>query len=357
MMKPILDYNIVNGVTPEGDSYIRPAIVNRDLPNDLEQILKNAIDRGLIAGLKETACASIAEGIAEQMYKELTDGHSVQFGDYFTIRLFLDGQTDGSGTLNDSANAINPRFQKGSEFDLAVSDFTMHYVDDGTRPVIKLVKSDGDDAANGRLTAGEDVLIFGSNLKPAEGQTLQVVFQREVEGEIEETVVDEFETISTDLLKFAYPAIPATGTYKVFATFEDTETGRVYPSTARNVVAEEYTPAPQHTITSVAQEGYEAGEIDFSPTKPIVLTGQNLANVQSVKILGYPDGYDHDPDEDMELDQLEDITSTDTTISFLNAENTAALPDGSFWGKPGRIVCTWADGTTATADVTFHEYQ
>ena len=31
------------------------------------------------------------------------------------------------------------------------------------------------------------------------------------------------ESVSTDLLRFAYPAIPATGTYKVFATFEDTD--------------------------------------------------------------------------------------------------------------------------------------
>ena len=115
-------------------------------------------------------------------------------------------------------------------------------------------------------------------------------------------------------------------------------------------------PAPR-TITGVSQEGYEPNEIDFSPTKPVVLTGENLADVQSVKILGYPQGYDHEPDEDMELNELEQLASTETTISFLNAENTAALPDGSFWGKPGRIVCTWEDDTTATADVTFHEYQ
>lgn len=348
-MKPILDYNIVNGQTPEGESYIRPAIVNRDVPNDLEQILKNAIDRGLIAGLKETACASIAQGIAEQMYKELTDGHSVQFGGFFSIHLYLDGQTDGTGTLREGVNKITPRFQKGSEFELAVSDFTMRYTDDGTRPTIKLVKSEGDHSESGHLTAGEPVLIFGTNLKPAEGQTLQVVFQREVDGEIEETVVDTFITNADDLIKFAYPAIPSAGEYKVVATFEDTETGRVYPSNSRNVECEQSaTPAP--VITRVKQQNPDLpeDEIDFGGT--IVATGENLqmGDGDTIKIELYEGGEPVDV-----LDKLGAIVSTPTAISF-TCSNTSHHPDGEWMGKDVLLTVT-IGGVSGTRWLKFRD--
>lgn len=346
-MKPILDYNIVNGQTPEGESYIRPAIVNRDVPNDLEQILKNAIDRGLIAGLKDTACASIAQGIAEQMYKELTDGHSVQFGGFFSIHLYLDGQTDGSGTLSEGVNKINPRFQKGSEFELAVSDFTMRYTDDGTRPTIKLVKSEGDGSESGHLTAGEPVLIFGTNLKPAEGQTLQVVFQREVEGEIEETVVDTFITNSDDLIKFEYPEIPSAGEYKVVATFEDTETGRVYPSNSRNVECEQSLTAP--VITRVKQQNPDLPEnvIDFGG--PIVATGENLEMGvgDTVKIELYEGG------EPVDVINGVVIASTPTEISF-TISNTSHHPDGEWMGKDVLLTVT-IGGVSGTHWLKFHE--
>lgn len=362
-MKPILDYNIVNGQTPEGESYIRPAIVNRDSPNDLEQILKNAIDRGLIAGLKDTACASIAEGLAEQMYKELSDGHSVQFGDFFSIHLYLDGQTDGSGTLSEGANRINPRFQKGAAFDLSVGDFKMHYTDDGTRPSISLVKSEGDDSESGHLTAGEDVLVFGANLKPAEGQTLEVVFQREVDGEIEETCVDEFKTVGENLIKFAYPQLPATATYRVVATFEDTETGRIYPSNARTVECEESAAALE--IASVTMQGSElpADTVDFGSNDEawrIAIPGATVADLAGATVKA-------DLIEGGEVvatitpstgsGEGDPVTPADGCIDAVFAMNDSSRPDGDWWGQPCRVTVTLAGGEELTHGVTFAAHQ
>ena len=358
-MKPILDYNIFNGQTPEGESYIRPAIVNRDSPNDLEQILKNAIDRGLIAGLKETACASIAQGIVEQMYKELTDGHSVQFGDFFSVRLYLDGQTDGSGNLNELSNSVNPRFLKGDAFGLKAGDFTLHYVGGGDRPTLSKVCSENNTSQTGRLDTGDNVLIFGTNLLPAAGQTLKVVFQRENDGEIEETVIDTFETVNVGLIKFAYPVLPASATYKVFAVFEDDETGRLDPSTARNVYAEA-TPAP---VASEITNVFMAGEQD--PQDDVVDFCDNTTKVRAV--IPDADAEDlqgatikmqlmHEGAVWAELDEPDDVVTADGSIEGRFDRNTSSRPDGDWWGQPCKVVVTFANGLSSERDVMFKDH-
>ena len=113
---------------------------------------------------------------------------------------------------------------------------------------------------------------------------------------------------------------------------------------------------PHRMLTFVQGEPrLEPGEICFSGEKPIVVTGQNLANVESVKILTYPDGYDSGPDPIMVLDELENITATDTSLSVLNKVNSTPEPDGAYWGILARIVATWPDGQTASIDAVFHD--
>ena len=116
-------------------------------------------------------------------------------------------------------------------------------------------------------------------------------------------------------------------------------------------------PVNPHRMDSFVQDEprLEPGEICFSGEKPIVVTGQNLADVESVKILTYPDGYDHEPDPLMVLDELQQIQSTDTTLSFLNSRNSTPEPDGAYWGIDARIVATWPDGQTAYINAKFHD--
>ena len=69
-----------------------PAIVEREEIVPLDEIVRRAIDRGLIAGLKPSA----AEGIAQQLAYEFARGRSVSFGRYFYGRPYLSG-TDSFG--------------------------------------------------------------------------------------------------------------------------------------------------------------------------------------------------------------------------------------------------------------------
>ena len=72
MDKPIIYYEArpqVNRAT--GATIMVPAIVEREQSVPLEEIVRRAIDRGLIAGVKETYAHQIGEAIAQQMYDEL----------------------------------------------------------------------------------------------------------------------------------------------------------------------------------------------------------------------------------------------------------------------------------------------
>jgi hypothetical protein len=75
-------------------------IVDRVQPTGLDDILEKCIDRGLVAGIKPTAAKTIAEGVAQQIAKELSDGHGIQFGQYFYGRPYLSGTADSNGRLS-----------------------------------------------------------------------------------------------------------------------------------------------------------------------------------------------------------------------------------------------------------------
>ena len=83
-MKTKLSYTVRNTRAPgETRDTIVPVIVERLNPVELETVVENCIDRGLIAGLKTTAAHGIAEGVAAQIAREFTLGRGVQFGQYF----------------------------------------------------------------------------------------------------------------------------------------------------------------------------------------------------------------------------------------------------------------------------------
>ena len=70
MDKPVLFYEVrvhQNRITG-GPVYV-PAIVEREDAVPLDEIIRRAIDRGLIAGIKPCAAKQIADAIAQQMYE------------------------------------------------------------------------------------------------------------------------------------------------------------------------------------------------------------------------------------------------------------------------------------------------
>ena len=97
-MKTKLSYTVRSTRAPgETRDTIVPVIVERLNPVELETVVENCIDRGLIAGLKTTAAHGIAEGVAAQIAREFTLGRGVQFGQYFYGRPYLSGTVDANG--------------------------------------------------------------------------------------------------------------------------------------------------------------------------------------------------------------------------------------------------------------------
>ena len=164
MDKPIIFYEVrpqTNRNT--GDTILVPAIVEREPGVPLDEIIRRAIDRGLIAGVKPTYAQQIAEAIAQQMYEEFKAGHGVKFGSYFYARLYLDGTSDASGNLT-SKNGINVRFVNGNSFKLDRDMFSFSNVNGGDIPGVEFVISDADGAQRGLLIENKPIMVNGVNL-------------------------------------------------------------------------------------------------------------------------------------------------------------------------------------------------
>lgn len=162
--KPILFYKVrpqVNRV--DGSTSNVPSIVDRTPTVPLEDIIENAIDRGLIVGLKPNAAKQVAEAIVQQMAEEFKTGRGVKFGDYFSARLYLDGTTNADGKLT-SANGVNVRFTNGPAFKISRSNFSWSNVQGGDIPGVDFLISDADGAERNKLIEREVVLVNGVNL-------------------------------------------------------------------------------------------------------------------------------------------------------------------------------------------------
>ena len=144
-----------------GVNYV-PAIIDRGEAIPLSEVVRRAIDRNLIAGLKTTAAKSIAEGVATQMREEFLNGRGVKFGNFFYARLYLSGKSDADGTLTD-ANRVNVRLYKGPGFDLSLDSFAWTFVGERA-PVVEFVISDCANAKRGEMVKGETLLVVGSHL-------------------------------------------------------------------------------------------------------------------------------------------------------------------------------------------------
>ena len=274
--KTKLDYTVRSTRAPGAteDTYV-PALVDRLQPRDLQGVIENCIDRGLIAGLKPTAAQTIAEGIAAQMAKEFSEGNGVQFGQYFYGRPYLSGTVDGNGRLSGD-NEINVRLYKGNAFKLDRKDYSLTFVDEGNNPKITSIVSE-DAKPRGTIVKGSAVVINGSMLYAA-GDTIAVRFKNDV---AEDVVVAQtaMSTYGSDLLKFTCPAaLVPTATYDVVVERTD-ENGVKRTSNAKSVTVE---AGNSPVITKVTTdypdplpEGYDPNAVVVEDM-PGMIYGENL---------------------------------------------------------------------------------
>ena len=266
-MKTKLSYTVRTTRAPgETRDSIVPVIVERLNPVELETVVENCIDRGLIAGLKTTAAHGIAEGVAAQIAREFSLGRGVQFGQYFYGRPYLSGTVDANGRLT-SGNKVNVRLYKGADFKLKLDDFSFTF--DGAGDSVKLASVYGDTPGAGgntygQVVEGSPVKVNGRNLYAA-GDTDKVVFT-EVGGSAVVEVAD-FAFQGADMLAFAWPAGLVAGK-KYSVEVERTDPNgvvRVSATKPVTVVAGTVPPEPGPTpvVDSVAAdaEGAEPGRI------------------------------------------------------------------------------------------------
>ena len=285
-MKAKLSYTVRNTRAPgETADSIVPVIVERLNPVELETVVENCIDRGLIAGLKTTAAHGIAEGVAAQIAREFTMGRGVQFGQYFYGRPYLSGTVDANGRLT-SENRINVRLYKGEAFRLTLDDFSFTFDGAGDAVKVDSVYGDTTDAGGntyGQVVQGAPVKINGRNLYAA-GDTDKVTFAEAGGGATVE--VTDFATQSADMLSFAWPAGLVPGkTYTVRVERTDVN-GVTRTGTGRKVavVAGAVPPGPEPEPIAESEDGVvkvmsiadsETGDT-FTCGNDWIIQGENL---------------------------------------------------------------------------------
>ncbi len=112
---------------------------------------------------------------------------------------------------------------------------------------------------------------------------------------------------------------------------------------------------PPRAITRVKQGDMPDDEVDFcSDTGPrTVVNGIGLAlgAGDTVKLELCP----NKGEPIAVLDQLRDIQSSETQISFLNYLNSSSHPDGDWWGEDVLLTVT-INGTPITRWLKFHDW-
>ena len=243
MDKPILFYEVrqhQNRIT--GAPVYVPAIVEREPAVPLDEIIRRAIDRGLIAGLKTSAAKQVADAIAQQMYEEFVQGRGVKFGNYFYARLYLSGTSNADGLLSAKNNGINVRFANGAAFRLTYDMFSFSNVAGGEIPGVDFLISDVNGAQRNMLKRGANMLLNGVNLYATDDSTKVEFFAVDPEtGAVDDTAtltVTEFVSRGPNLLTLAWnQTLEAHGQYFVVPS-RSADGERWYTGTGKNVSVE-----------------------------------------------------------------------------------------------------------------------
>lgn len=226
MAKPKLYYEVRQTVSPTtGQPIFWPAIIDRDQSITLEDVIRNAIDRGVIAGLKVSAAKQIADAVCQQMYEEFKGARGVKFGNYFYARLYLDGQSDDTGKLTKD-NHINVRFVNGAGFKLDRSDFSLEFANSDVIPSLQFLINDVDGAERDMIDMPDhSIMVNGNNLYAADDTATHLAFYavNSETGAVSPTPAyevdtDDFESRGPNLLAFIPQSTIAAGKYMVRAT-------------------------------------------------------------------------------------------------------------------------------------------
>ena len=182
--KPTVKYEVraqrdpINNVT----IYV-PAIVDRSAAKSLATVIENAIDRGLIVGVKPSAASGIATGLCEQLFKEFRDGNAVNFDGYFYGRLYLDGTVGADGRIS------------------AANDFSFTNIADDKTPNVEFLISASTGAVRGKLIKGQAILVNGSTFgDDAEHVSAKFVFDEGTE------IVGTVMSCGENLITVAWPS-------------------------------------------------------------------------------------------------------------------------------------------------------
>lgn len=342
-MKTLINYTVRTTRAPgsQVDSTV-PVIVDRLQPIDLESVVENCIDRGLIAGLKTTAAHGIAEGIAAQIAREFTLGRGVQFGQYFYGRPYLDGTVDSNGRLT-SANSINVRLYKGNAFKLAIGDFSWKF--DGAGDAVKVDNIFGNTSEEGgntygQIVSGQPVTINGRNLNSA-GDENVVTFVEVGATSGSAVTVNTFTAAGDGILTFAWPEGLAQGkTYSVTVSRRDPN-GVVRTSAAKKVAVYGAAPVgPVPTATGYESEGMEGEPVTLNGGS-VKVNGTNLTGATKIAFRYTEDG---EPFYEAYTTEATDTTAECAQLGYagsVTSENgfvSVITPNG----ESNKLACTFS---------------
>ena len=269
-MKAKIAYT-VREVTAPGETQPStvPMIIDRSTTLPLAKLIANAIDRGLVAGLKPNAAEGIADGIAEQIYAEFSEGRGVAFGQFFYARPYLQGTVAPNGTLTNERNALVVAMYPGDDFKLDLDSFSFTFEGKDDAPHMNYVVSNEAGGLRGELVQHADIVGLGQRLCLA-GDTIQLVF----EGEGDPVTVSAFIKSGPDYFRCAWPsALVAGKKYKAYV-IRTAEDGTVRTSNSVNVtVRAGEAPAPteptlreawtqEHTEADDKDKAYGDGDLD-----------------------------------------------------------------------------------------------
>ena len=205
MAKPVINYKgymTVNPADRTGAKICIPQIVDRNQVKTLESIVEEAIDRGLIAGLKPSAAAGVAQGIMIQLGQTLNSGTGIIFGEYFAVRPYLTGTIENLLAPISSDNKLRVRFVPGSAYRLDEKNFSFHNVTPSENmPDISDVVPSGIGEQSGTWAVEKALNIIGENLKLGAADVLSLWnCDGDAPVHVHDFPASHFDEINTDTL-------------------------------------------------------------------------------------------------------------------------------------------------------------
>ena len=166
--KPVINYKPEPIEDPSDRTQIIwvPRVKDRGQTVPLEKVVLDAIDRSYIVGVKPEYAEAIARGILLQVKACLDNAQAVQFGDMFSVYLYLGGTVENATSrVRKATNPLNARLRQGTGLRPEWNDYEYHNVNvEGELPQFKEITSVGAGALPRTIDKGKAFGIVGDNL-------------------------------------------------------------------------------------------------------------------------------------------------------------------------------------------------